>query len=211
MTLPWLKTLDSQRKELQQQTEALQNQRNARSRDIASAKAAGEDSSAMLAAMTDLKQQLEAKKQQLQSLQQQLTDYLMKVPNAPFEDVPEGENAAANQLVSSWGEPPAFDFSPRDHVALGEQLGGLDFAAASQLTGARFVVMRGALASLHRALGQFMLDLHGRQHGYTEINVPYIVNQHSLLGTGQLPRFEDDLFKLRGEHQYYLIPLPRCR
>jgi seryl-tRNA synthetase len=131
----------------------------------------------------------------------------MGVPNVPHESVPEGDDETANQLIDSWGEPAQFDFEIKDHTAVGEALQqGLDFAAASKLTGARFVVMQGATAQLHRALIQFMLNTHTQEHGYTELNVPYIVNANSLTGTGQLPKFEEDLFKLEHENAFYLVP-----
>ena len=202
-----LAELDGKRKELQLQTEALQNERNSRSKVIGQAKAAGEDISETLANMESIKLGLEDKKVKLGQLQDELNEYLMGVPNAPHESVPEGDDETANQLIDSWGEPAQFDFEIKDHTAVGEALQqGLDFAAASKLTGARFVVMQGATAQLHRALIQFMLDTHTREHGYTEVNVPYIVNADSLTGTGQLPKFEEDLFKLEHENAFYLVP-----
>ena len=202
-----LAELDGKRKELQLQTEALQNERNSRSKVIGQAKAAGEDISETLANMESIKLGLEDKKVKLGQLQDELNEYLMGVPNAPHESVPEGDDETANQLIDSWGEPAQFDFEIKDHTAVGEALQqGLDFAAASKLTGARFVVMQGATAQLHRALIQFMLDTHTQEHGYTELNVPYIVNANSLTGTGQLPKFEEDLFKLEHENAFYLVP-----
>jgi len=199
--------LDEQRRELQLATEALQNERNARSKSIGKAKAAGEDISEILKSMETIKADLEAKKDQLHALQTEFHDYLLGVPNVPDPAVPAGDSEEDNQELHRWGEPPQFDFAVKDHAELGEQLSqGLDFATASKLTGARFVVMRGATARLHRALVQFMLDTHTGQHGYGEVNVPYIVNADSLEGTGQLPKFADDLFKLEGEHDFYLIP-----
>jgi seryl-tRNA synthetase len=135
-----------------------------------------------------------------------LEDWLLGVPNLPAERVPPGRDESDNEVVLTWGDIPGFDFPVRDHVDIGERLGGLDFEAASRLTGARFAVLRGDLARLHRALINFMLDMHLNRHGYTEINVPYIVNADSLRGTGQLPKFEEDLFKLHTEADYYLIP-----
>lgn len=202
-----LQGLDLQRKTLQLETETLQNERNSRSKAIGKAKAAGEDVSAILESMENMKAELEAKKDQLSALQLELNDYLMGVPNAPDESVPEGADESANAVVLTWGEPRQFDFPVKDHAELGEALEeGLDFGTASKLTGSRFVVMRGQMARLHRALIQFMLNTHTQEHGYTELNVPYIVNSDSLTGTGQLPKFEEDLFKLRGEQDYYLIP-----
>ena len=203
----WLAALDSQRKELQLQTEALQNERNSRSKAIGQAKASGEDISEILSSMESLKQELEQKKERLNGLQTELSDYLLGIPNVPADDVPAGDDESKNVEVMTWGNPRLFDFEIKDHGELGETLAqGLDFMAASKLTGSRFVVMRGATAKLHRALIQFMLDTHGKDHGYEELNVPYLVNSNSLQGTGQLPKFEEDLFKLRGDQEYYLIP-----
>ena len=202
-----LSELDSQRKTLQTATEALQNERNLRSKSIGNAKAAGKDVSEILQSMDSIKADLEAKKDQLNVLQKELNDYLLTVPNVPSDSVPVGLNESDNLEVSKWGTPKSFNFEVKDHAELGEALEqGLDFEAATKITGTRFVVMAGRTAQLHRALIQFMLDIHTREHGYTEVNVPYLVNADSLLGTGQLPKFEEDLFKLRGEQEYYLIP-----
>ena len=202
-----LSELDSQRKTLQTATEALQNERNLRSKSIGKAKAAGKDVSEILQSMDSIKANLEAKKVQLNLLQNELNDYLLTVPNVPSDSVPVGLNESDNLEVSKWGTPKSFNFEVKDHAELGEALEqGLDFEAATKITGSRFVVMTGRTAQLHRALIQFMLDIHTREHGYTEVNVPYLVNADSLLGTGQLPKFEEDLFKLRGEQEYYLIP-----
>ena len=202
-----LAELDSQRKTLQTATEALQNERNLRSKSIGKAKAAGKDVSEILQSMDSIKANLEAKKDQLNLLQNELNDYLLTVPNVPSDSVPVGLNESDNLEVSKWGTPKSFNFEVKDHAKLGEALEqGLDFEAATKITGSRFVVMTGRTAQLHRALIQFMLDIHTREHGYTEVNVPYLVNADSLLGTGQLPKFEEDLFKLRGEQEYYLIP-----
>lgn len=201
-----LAELDAERKTLQLETEALQNERNSRSKEIGKAKAAGEDVSGILSAMEDMKQELESKKEQLGKVQQEFNGYLMGVPNVPHDDVPEGTDETHNQEVMTWGTLPEFDFAIKDHVEIGEKIAGLDFAVASKLTGSRFVVMQGEVAKLHRALEQFMLDKHTSDHAYTEVNVPYIVNEDSLRGTSQLPKFEEDLFKLAGEQGYYLIP-----
>ena len=202
-----LADLDSKRKVLQTETEALQNERNLRSKSIGKAKAAGEDVTEILASMDGIKSDLETKKEQLNLLQTQLNDYLLTVPNVPSDSVPSGNDENDNQEISRWGTPKVFDFKIKDHAELGEALEqGLDFETATKITGSRFAVMTGRTAQLHRALIQFMLDTHTRQHGYTEVNVPYLVNAESLLGTGQLPKFEEDLFKLRGEQEYYLIP-----
>lgn len=199
--------LDSQRKSLQLETESLQNERNSRSKEIGKAKAAGEDISGILSSMESMKEELEAKKDQLNALQTELNDYLLGVPNVPHDSVPEGAEESDNKLVSQWGTIPSFDFEVKDHVEIGEALAnGLDFTAATKLTGSRFVVMQGMVARMHRALVQLMLDTHTQEHGYTELNVPYIVNQDSLQGTGQLPKFGEDLFRLEGEQNYFLIP-----
>lgn len=201
-----LAELDSQRKILQTATEGLQNERNLRSKSIGKAKAAGEDVSEILSSMDSIKTDLEEKKEQLNLLQKELNDYLLTVPNVPSDSVPVGLDESDNQEISTWGTPKSFDFEVKDHTELGEALEqGLDFETATKITGSRFVVMTGRTAQLHRALIQFMLDTHTREHGYTEVNVPYLVNADSLLGTGQLPKFEEDLFKLR-DQEYYLIP-----
>lgn len=202
-----LARLDNQRKTLQLDTEALQNERNIRSKSIGKAKAAGEDVSEILAGMESLKEDLERKKTELNALQSEFNDYLLGVPNVPHADVPAGKNEDDNQEVMTWGTPRKFTFAVKDHADLGEALDkGLDFAAASKLTGSRFVVMHGQLAQLHRGLIQFMLNTHCQKHSYSEIYVPYMVNGESLKGTGQLPKFEEDLFKLQGDQEYYLIP-----
>ena len=202
-----LAELDSQRKILQTATEGLQNERNLRSKSIGKAKAAGEDVSEILSSMDSIKTDLEEKKEQLNLLQKELNDYLLTVPNVPSNSVPAGVDESDNQEISTWGTPKSFDFEVKDHAELGEALEqGLDFESATKITGSRFVVMTGRTAQLHRALIQFMLDTHTREHGYTEVNVPYLVNADSLLGTVQLPKFEEDLFKLRGDQEYYLIP-----
>jgi seryl-tRNA synthetase len=202
-----LADLDSRRKILQTATEGLQNERNLRSKSIGKAKAAGEDVSEILSSMDSIKTDLEEKKEQLNLLQKELNDYLLTVPNVPSNSVPAGVDDSDNQEISKWGAPKSFDFEVKDHAELGEALEqGLDFESATKITGSRFVVMTGRTAQLHRALIQFMLDTHTQEHGYTEVNVPYLVNADSLLGTGQLPKFEDDLFKLRGDQEYYLIP-----
>ncbi|MSR12021.1 MAG: serine--tRNA ligase [Gammaproteobacteria bacterium] len=207
LNIEWLAELDGQRKQLQLETENLQNERNTRSKAIGKAKAAGENVDAILQSMEQLKTELETKKELLNALQLEFHSYLMGVPNVPDESVPPGNDESGNLVVSTWGEPKQFDFAVKDHAELGEGLAeGLDFATAAKITGSRFVVMRGQVALLHRALIQFMLNTHTRDHGYEEVNVPYIVNSDSLTGTGQLPKFEEDLFKLRGEQAYYLIP-----
>ena len=202
-----LESVDSQRKTLQLETESLQNERKSRSKLIGQAKAKGEDASDILASMEAINTDLEAKKTALTSLQEEYGAYAMGVPNVPDASVPEGLDENANLEISKWGTPRIFDFEIRDHADLGEALEeGLDFETATKLTGSRFVVMQGRTARLHRALAQFMLDQHTLENGYTEVNVPFIVNVESLQGTGQLPKFEEDLFKLRADQEYYLIP-----
>ncbi|WP_027859803.1 serine--tRNA ligase [Marinobacterium jannaschii] len=199
--------LENQRKELQVQTERLQNERNTRSKSIGKAKASGEDIQPLLAEVAELGSKLDAAKAELNALQERLEDLLAGVPNIPHDSVPEGADEEDNVEVRQWGTPRSFDFEPKDHIDLGEGSGELDFENAAKLTGSRFAVMRGRLARLHRALIQFMLDVQTNEHGYEEIYVPYMVNSDSLRGTGQLPKFEEDLFKVPfGERHYYLIP-----
>ena len=201
-----LKELEAQRKELQIKTQDLQNERNTRSKGIGKAKAAGEDIKPLLAEVADLGEALKAAETNLSKLQESLDDVLLGVPNIPNASVPAGSSESDNLEVRRWGEPTSMDFDPRDHIELGEMNGGLDFESAAKITGSRFVVMQGALARMHRALIQFMLDTHSSDNGYTETYVPYMVNRDSLRGTGQLPKFEEDLFGLNGEQGFYLIP-----
>ena len=201
-----LQALEERRKSIQKQTQELQAERNSRSKGIGKAKAAGEDIAPLLQEVEGLGEQLKAKEHELANLQEELKSILMGIPNIPHASVPEGKGEEDNPELRKWGTPPRFDFAPRDHVDLGEQLGQLDFETAAKLTGSRFSVMQGPLARLHRALIQFMLDTHTREHGYREVYVPYLVNADSLRGTGQLPKFEEDLFKMEGETGYYLIP-----
>ena len=201
-----LQTLENRRKTIQVETQTLQAERNSRSKGIGKAKAAGEDIAPLLKEVEGLGEQLKAKEQALSLLQDELNDILMGIPNMPHASVPDGKGEDDNPVLRTWGEPPDFDFEVRDHVDLGEQLGQLDFETATKLTGSRFSVIHGPLARLHRALIQFMLDTHTREHGYSEVYVPYLVNADSLRGTGQLPKFEEDLFKTSGESDYYLIP-----
>jgi seryl-tRNA synthetase len=195
-------SLEERRKALQVRTDELRNERNTRSKAIGRAKAAGEDAAPLLAEVADLGERLKAAEGELAEVQAELEAALYDLPNLLDASVPDGADESANREVRRWGEPRVFDFEPKDHV----DLGLLDFEAAARISGARFVVMRGALARLHRALIQFMLDLHTREHGYTEIYAPYIVNGQSLVGTGQLPKFRADLFALEGEQDFYLIP-----
>ncbi len=199
-------SLEERRKSLQVATEELQNERNSRSKGIGKAKAAGEDIQPLLAEVSDLGDKLKSAQEELGAVQQQLRDISMGVPNIPHESVPSGNDEDDNREERRWGEPPVFDFQPKDHVDLGAANGLLDFEVAAKITGSRFAAMQGSLARLHRALAQFMLNTHTNEHGYTEAYVPFMVNADSLRGTGQLPKFEEDLFKLSGDLPYYLIP-----
>ena len=201
-----IKDLDVKRRELQQETEKLQNERNVRSKSIGQAKASGQDIEPLLAEVAHLGDSLEQNKKELADVQETFTDLLMRIPNVPQDCVPAGKDEHDNQELRRWGTPRAFDFEVQDHVAIGEALETMDFPTATKLTGTRFVVMKGAMAKMHRALIQLMLDQHTLKHDYTEVYVPYIVNRDSLLGTGQLPKFAEDLFRLEGENEYYLIP-----
>jgi seryl-tRNA synthetase len=198
--------LEERRKALQVATEELRGQRNASSKAIGRAKAQGEDIEPLLAAVQDLGNKLAASKAELQSLLADLQAIELGLPNLLQDDVPDGTDEKNNALVRRWGEPAEFDFEPRDHIEIGESLGMLDFECASKMSGARFVVMRGQLARLQRALVQMMLDTHTAEHGYTETYVPFLVQDQALVGTGQLPKFEADLFKTTTETPYYLIP-----
>ena len=199
--------LEARRKALQVRTQELQNLRNTRSKAIGQAKAKGEDASALFAEVAGIGEELKAAEQQLAELQAELAALQLGIPNLPHASVPPGQDETANVEVRRWGEPRRFEFPVRDHVALGERMGGLDAEAGARLAGARFTVLRGELARLHRALSQFMLDLHTGDHGYTECNVPLLVNADAMQGTGQLPKFEEDLFATQvGEARRYLIP-----
>lgn len=201
-----LDSLEARRKEVQVKTEALQAERNSRSKSIGKAVAAGEDIAPLKAEVSKLGEELDAAKAELNDIQAELNDLLSGIPNIPHESVPEGKTEDDNVEVRRYGTPREFDFEVQDHVDLGVKLNGLDFENAVKLTGSRFAVMSGDLARLHRALTQFMLDTHTREHGYKEVYVPYIVNRDSLYGTGQLPKFEEDLFKLTDDREFYLIP-----
>ncbi|HAT6937584.1 TPA: serine--tRNA ligase [Legionella pneumophila] len=196
--------LEEKRKALQVSTQSLQNERNMRSKAIGEAKARGENIEPMREEVNKLGAKLEQQKTELEEVLKQIEAITLSLPNIPHESVPVGKDELDNQEIRTWGEVPAFSFPVKSHDELGEALGQMDFALAAKITGSRFVVMKGHLARLHRALIQFMLDIHIQQHGYQEIYVPYIVNADSLLGTGQLPKFEADLFKLTGDNGYYL-------
>ena len=201
-----IKALEEERKTIQTKTEMLQQERNTRSKNIGKAKAAGEDIAPLMQAVEQLKQDLTTAEAELLKVQDSLEEFLRGVPNMPADEVPEGKSDEDNVEIRRWGTPRDFNFTVLDHVDLGEKLGGLDFDTASKITGSRFAVLRGGIARLHRALAQFMLDTHINEHGYEEVNVPFIVNADSLFGTGQLPKFEEDLFKLTDERGLYLIP-----
>ncbi|MEA5445500.1 serine--tRNA ligase [Gammaproteobacteria bacterium AB-CW1] len=198
--------LEERRKSLQVRVEQLRNERNTRSKSIGKAKAAGEDIEPLKAEVKQLGEELDSAEDELEKLQGELGEWLMSMPNLLDASVPDGSDESDNEEIRRWGEPPQLDFEPRDHVDLGEALGGLDFETAARLTGARFVVMTGGVARLHRALTQFMLDLHVNEHGYEEAYVPYVVSRASLEGTGQLPKFGEDLFHLDDERDWHLIP-----
>lgn len=197
---------ESRRKALQVEIESLRSERNERSRAIGQAKAAGEDIAPLRAAVEALGGRQKQAEAEFAEVQNRLEAIHLGLPNLLHESVPDGPDESANQEVRRWGEPRKLTFDAADHVALGEQLGLMDFEVASKLTGARFVVLKGTLARLHRALAQFMLDLHTGEHGYQEMYVPYLVNAETLTGTGQLPKFAEDLFALAGESGYFLIP-----
>jgi seryl-tRNA synthetase len=198
--------LEENRKGVQIRAEELRNKRNVKSKSIGQAKAVGDDAQALLAEVQSLGDDLKAADSDLDTVQSSLRDLQLGLPNMLDDSVPPGRDESDNLELRTWGTPASFSFEVRDHVDLGADLGLLDFEAAAAMTGARFSVIRGPLARLHRALIQFMLDLHTREHGYTEIYVPYIVNARALEGTGQLPKFGEDLFALAGEQDFYLIP-----
>ncbi|MCL1623324.1 serine--tRNA ligase [Moraxella sp. Tifton1] len=197
--------MENQRKALQVETENLQAQKNAGAKKIGEMKRAGENADDLLGQMEQVSELMKAAEVKLRDLMTQIETESLKIPNLPHETVPVGESEADNVEIRRWGVPRTFEFEIKDHTDLGETLGQLDFELAAKITGSRFSVLRGQLARLNRALVQFMLDTH-IERGYTEMYVPYMVNGDSLQGTGQLPKFEEDLFKLRGDKEYYLIP-----
>ena len=204
-----LEALETRRKSVQTRTETLQAERNSRSKSIGQAKARGEDIQPLLADVDRMGQELSAAKLELDGIQAELDAIMLNMPNLPDESVPVGGGEDDNVEVRQWGTPRNFDFEVEDHVAIGERHGYLDFDTAAKLSGARFALMRGPIARLHRALAQFMLDLHINEHGYEEVYTPYLVHAEALTGTGQLPKFEEDLFKIpqgEGERDFYLIP-----
>jgi len=201
-----LAELEQQRKKIQVETEALQSERNTRSKAIGKAKAAGEDIQPLLDEVASLGDKLKSAELELNTVQEKLQAIQLGIPNIPFDDVPDGKSEEDNLEIRRVGEPREFDFDAEDHVEIGEKLDLLDFELAAKISGARFSVMKGGLARLHRALTQFMLNTHIESHGYTETYVPYLVNSDSLHGTGQLPKFGEDLFALKGDQELYLIP-----
>lgn len=201
-----LQELEETRKAIQIKTENLQQDRNARSKAIGTAKQAGEDVAPMMQEVEQIKRELANAEVDLARVQKEWDEFVGSLPNIPADDVPEGKSEEDNVEIRMWGMPRSLHFPVLDHVDLGEKLGGLDFEAGAKITTSRFAVLRGGVARLHRALAQFMLDTHTEEHGYEEVNVPFIVNADSLYGTGQLPKFKEDLFELTDERGLYLIP-----
>jgi seryl-tRNA synthetase len=202
-----LRALEEKRKPCAVEVDRLRAERNANAKAVGMAKARAEDVTTLIARGEDLTTQLARAEAELEGVQGELEQWQLELPNLLHESVPDGRDESANREVARWGEPRRFDFPARDHVEIGERLGGLDFEAAARISGARFVVMRAQLARLHRALAQFMLDLHTREHGYIEVYVPYLVRPEALIGTGQLPKFAADLFAVQGGPQpHFLIP-----
>jgi len=206
LDLTALQRLDEERKRVQMEAERLRSERNAHAKLVGKAKASGQDIAPLIAQSDTLGKALDEQERRLTELQLQLDQLHLGLPNLLHASVPDGRDESANVEVRRWGEPRRFDFKPLDHVALGEKQKEMNFETAGRISGARFVVLSGSLARLHRALAQFMLDLHTREHGYREVNVPFLVNSQSLTGTGQLPKFEQDLFAIRGDSGLYLIP-----
>ena len=200
-----IQKIEDKRKTIQIKTEKLQADRNLISKEIGEMKAKGEDTENLLEKVASNKNQLEKNEEELTAIQQELNELIIVIPNIPHESVPDGNSDVDNQLIREWGEKPSFDFKINDHVDLGESLEQIDFDSATQITSSRFVVMKGQIARLHRALIQFMLDIHISEHGYQEVNVPYLVNADSCTNTGQLPKFKEDLFHIK-DQDFYLIP-----
>lgn len=198
--------LEARRKEVQVRTQELQSRRNASAKEIGKVKAAGQDAAPLLAAVANFGDELKQAEAEQDEVQQQLDGILLDIPNLPHASVPQGRDKRDNVELRHWGDTPELGFEPKDHVDLGAALGMLDFETAAKIAGARFVAITGPLAGLHRALTQFMMDLHTREYGYSEIYVPYMVNAESMRGTGQLPKFEEDLFAIQGDQGFYLIP-----
>lgn len=201
----YIQQLEEKRKAIQIKTEGLQQQSNQKAKSIGQAKSSGQDIAPLLKEVDNLKSELSAAKSELEKIQEEWDELMYSIPNIPSEKVPAGKDEDDNLEVRRWGEPRAFDFDIKDHVDVGEGLGLLDFETATKITCSRFVVMKGQIARLHRAITQLMLDVHTQEHGYCEVNVPYMCNKESFYGVGQLPKFEADLFKLRDERELYLI------
>ena len=206
LDLEGFRVLEERRKQVQIDADRLRAERNANAKAVGMAKGKGEDASELLKRGESLTHALAIAEADLERVQVEADQWLMGLPNLLHDSVPEGRDESANVELRRHGEPRQFDFEPADHVDVGVRLGGLDFEAAARISGARFMVLRGSLARLHRALAQFMLDLHTSEHGYQEIYAPYLVSAAALTGTGQLPKFEQDLFKVDGERPFYLIP-----
>jgi len=201
-----LNALEETRKKWQLRVDELRNERNVHAKSVGKAKAQGQDIAPLLKQVETLGEELTKAEAELSAVQGELDQIVLGIPNLLHDSVPDGRDETANVEIRRWGEPRQFDFKPRDHVEIGEKLGQIDFAAAGKISGARFTVLQGPIARLQRALIQFMLDLHTGEHGYRETYVPYLVNAQSMTGTGQLPKFEADLFAVQGEHKLYLIP-----
>ena len=200
-----IKKIEDNRKKIQVETEKLQSERNNISKKIGELKSKGEQTENLLEKVTIIKKQLEENEEKLNSIQKELNELLIAIPNIPHKSVPNGDSDADNKLIREWGEKPKFDFKIKDHVDLGESLNQIDFDSAVKVSGSRFVVLKDKIAQLHRALIQFMIETHTTEHGYQEINVPYLVNSDSCINTGQLPKFEEDLFRIQ-DQDLYLIP-----
>lgn len=201
-----LADLEERRKRVQVTAQQFQAERNAKSKIVGVAKSKGEDASRLIQEVANIGTALTQSENELVQIQNDISEIALGIPNIPHDSVPDGKDETDNKEIRRWGELRKFEFTPKEHIELGEALGMLDFDTAAKIAGARFAIMSGPLAHLHRALIQFMLDLHTREHGYTETYAPYLVNAESLRGTGQLPKFEQDLFALDGEPRYYLIP-----
>jgi len=200
-----IKKIEDNRKKIQVETEKLQSERNNISKKIGELKSKGEQTENLLEKVTIIKKQLEENEEKLNSIQKELNDLLIAIPNIPHKSVPNGNSDTDNKLIREWGEKPKFDFKIKDHVDLGESLNQIDFDSAVKVSGSRFVVLKDKIAQLHRALIQFMIETHTTEHGYQEINVPYLVNSDSCINTGQLPKFKEDLFRIQ-DQDLYLIP-----
>ena len=200
-----IKKIEDNRKKIQVETEKLQSERNNISKKIGELKSKGEQTENLLEKVTIIKKQLEENEEKLNSIQKELNDLLIAIPNIPHKSVPNGNSDTDNKLIREWGEKPKFDFKIKDHVDLGESLNQIDFDSAVKVSGSRFVILKDKIAQLHRALIQFMIETHTTEHGYQEINVPYLVNSDSCINTGQLPKFKEDLFRIQ-DQDLYLIP-----